>query len=181
MFESTNELAQNKLILLYSMKVLEIPIPNSEFVQFILENLSLNYFMIQQYLSELAGAAFIEICPIQEDYSGYVLTKLGEDTLLFFEDRIPEAVRHQLTENALVKKNERVKARQVTGHYYKKNDTEYIVTMKVIEKETLLFSQTLNVVSQQQAKLICKNWNLESGSIFNQILGLLTKENNTAE
>jgi hypothetical protein len=181
MFESTTELAQNKLILLYSMKVLEIPIPNSEFIQFILENLSLNYFMIQQYLSELAGASFIEICPIHEDYSGYVLTKLGEDTLLFFEDRIPEAVRHQLTENASVKKNERVKARQVTGHYYKKNDTEYIVTLKVIENETLLFSQALNVVSQEQAKMICKNWNLESGSIFNQILGLLTKENNTVE
>ena len=181
MFESTTELAQNKLILLYSMKVLEIPIPNSEFIQFILENLSLNYFMIQQYLSELAEASLIEICPIHEDYSGYVLTKRGEDTLLYFEGRIPEAIRQQLTGNALVKKNERVKARQVTGHYYKKNDTEYIVTLKVIENETLLFSQSFNVVSQQQAKLICKNWNLESGSIFTQILGLLTKENNTVE
>jgi len=174
MFESTTELAQNKLILLYALKVLEIPIPNSEFIQFILENLSLNYFMIQQYLSELATASFIEICPIHDDHSGYVLTKLGEDTLVFFEDRIPEGIRQQLTENALTKKNERVKARQVTGHYYKKNDTEYIVTLKVVENETLLFSQTLNVVSQQQAKLICKNWHSESGSIYNQILTLLT-------
>jgi predicted transcriptional regulator len=176
MFESTTELAQNKLILLYSMKVLEIPIPNSEFIQFILENLSLNYFMIQQYLSELAQSSFIEICPIHDDQTGFVLTKLGEDTLLFFQDRIPEGIRQQLTENALVKKSERVKARQVTGHYFKKNDAEYIVTLKVVENETLLFSQTLNVVSQQQAKMICKNWHSKSGAIYNQIVTLLTTE-----
>ena len=52
MFENSAELAENKLLLLYILQVLKRPISNSQLTEIILENNLINYFTLQQYISE---------------------------------------------------------------------------------------------------------------------------------
>ena len=50
---NNRQLAENKLILLYIIDKLEIPVSNLQMTKIILENKIMNYFLLQQYLDEL--------------------------------------------------------------------------------------------------------------------------------
>ena len=58
--ESSLELAENKLLLLYILKTLRQPISNTQLTEIVLENSFINYFTLQQYVNELEEAQFIE-------------------------------------------------------------------------------------------------------------------------
>lgn len=175
--ENTNELAQHKLILLYILDKVDFPITNSEITQFVLENNNINYFLVQQYLSELVSSNLIQIIT-SDGNEYYELTKLGTDTLHYFMDRIPNTVKDKIDKKYEKKKEEKIKETQILGDYYKKNDSEYIVNLKVIENEINLFNLSLNVVSKKQAKMICNIWKSNPQFFYKKIFDLLT---NTSE
>ncbi|RKD31805.1 DUF4364 family protein [Thermohalobacter berrensis] len=170
--ENTKEVAQNKLLLLYIIDISEVPLTNSEITQFVLENNYMNYFMVQQFLSELTTSNFLQTVT-EEGNEYYKLTEIGKDTLNYFIDRIPDNIKLQLSKSLQKKKEEMIKETQIIGNYYKKNDTEYIVSLKVIEKDITLFDLSLNVPSNKQAKLICKNWKENPQIIYKKIFELL--------
>ena len=53
MFDDTLDLAENKLLLLYIFRELDVPVTRNLITEIILENNFLNYFILQPYLSEL--------------------------------------------------------------------------------------------------------------------------------
>ena len=53
MYENSAELAENKLLVLYVIKSLRQPISKTQLNEIILENNFINYFTLQQYISEL--------------------------------------------------------------------------------------------------------------------------------
>lgn len=173
--DNSKELAQNKLLILYILENSEIPMNNSEITQFLLENNYMNYFLAQQFISELVSSKFIEFS-IKDGQEYYHLSKAGKDTLSFFNDRIPQALKEEVDKKYQKKKEEMVKDSQIIGNYYKKNDSEYIVNLKVIEKDITLFSMSLNVVSNKQAKMICNNWKENPQEIYKKIIDLLIDE-----
>lgn len=170
--ENTEELAQNKLIILYIINMADIPMDNSDITQFVLENSYMNYFMVQQYLSELVASNFIKFYS-KDGHEYYEITQKGTKTLDYFIDRIPEHVKKDIDEKYNIKKNEMIKETQIIGSYYKKNKSEYIVTLKVIEKDITLFNLSLNVVSNKQAKMICETWKNNPQEIYEKVLNLL--------
>ena len=89
MFENTSELAENKLLLLFVLKLLKEPISNSQLTEIILENNLINYFTFQQYISELENSKFIKYKQ-KNDKQLIYLTEQGENVLSFFENRISE-------------------------------------------------------------------------------------------
>ena len=60
MYENSAELAENKLLVLYVIKSLRQPISKTQLTEIILENNFINYFTLQQYISELETAEFVE-------------------------------------------------------------------------------------------------------------------------
>lgn len=173
--ENTKELAQHKLLIMYILDTVDIPMNNAGITQFVLENNYMNYFVAQQYISELITSKFIE-SSTKDGCDFYYLTQAGKDTLNYFIDRIPQKLKDEIDKNYEKKKEEMIKDTQIIGNYYKKNDSEYIVNLRVIEKDIILFNLSLNVVSNKQAKMICSNWKEGSQDIYKKILDLLIKE-----
>ncbi|WDU82172.1 DUF4364 family protein [Caloramator sp. Dgby_cultured_2] len=89
MYRDTTELAENKLLILYILNKIDTPITNSSLTQIVLENNLINYFSLQQYISELIESGFIEI---NKEINKQLLriSLKGKRTLEFFIDRIPE-------------------------------------------------------------------------------------------
>lgn len=173
--DNSKELAQYKLLILYILDNAEIPMNNSEITQFLLENNYMNYFLAQQFISELVSSKFIEFST-EDGQEYYHLSKAGKDTLSFFNDRIPHTLKEEVDKKYQKKKEEMIKDSQIVGNYYKKNDSEYIVNLKVIEKDITLFNMSLNVVSNKQAKMICNNWRENPHKIYKKIIELLIDE-----
>ncbi|NYC93670.1 putative transcriptional regulator [Clostridium acetobutylicum] len=87
MFEDTLELAENKLLLLYILHKLEFPISKNQFTEIILENNFMNYFILQQYISELISSNFVK--SEQKDNKHSVsITHSGTKVLNLFINRL---------------------------------------------------------------------------------------------
>ncbi len=87
MYESSSELAENKLLMLYVLKSIKNPISNTQLTEIILENNFINYFTFQQYLSELEESKFVEYHDVN-DKKLLILTEKGDNVLSLFKDRI---------------------------------------------------------------------------------------------
>lgn len=170
--ENSNDLAQNKLILVFIFDTVDYPMTNSEVTQFVLENNHMNYFLVQQYLSELVDSKFLRIVT-KDGNEYYMLTSKGEELLNYFSARIPEETKDIIENKYLIKKKEKIKETQILGTYYKKNESEFIVNLKVIENDLSLFNLSLNVVSKKQAKMICSNWKENPEVIYKNFIDSL--------
>lgn len=71
MYDNTRALAENKLIILYLIEKIEIPLSNSEIWQFALEKNLMDYFSVQQYLSELVESGLLEMTTENNQYPLY--------------------------------------------------------------------------------------------------------------
>ena len=172
--DSTEELAQNKLLLLYIIDKSEIPLTNGQITEFVLENNYMNYFLVQQFLSELTRSKFIEYSR-KEEKERYTILKKGKLTLNYFIHKIPDEIKNDIDKKFEVKKEELKRETQIIGDYFKKNKNEYVVNLKLVEKDSTLFSLYLNVVSSEQAKMICNNWKSNPDKIYQKILNTLIK------
>ena len=84
--ENTQQLAEHKLLLLYIFERFSIPLTNTQITEFIMEKEYLNYFSLQQYLTELVSSGLLEY-NINEENDSYILTQKGMSALRYFKNR----------------------------------------------------------------------------------------------
>lgn len=172
---NTEELAQNKLLLLYIIKFSNKDFTNNELTEFVLERNYMNYFFIQQYLSELVNSNFIEKVNI-DSKEVYRLLEKGDVALSYFEDRIPNSIKEELDNEFNRFKSENKKETQVVSDYYQKENNLFVVNLKLVENEDVLFSLYLDVASKEQADLVCERWKNDTEHIYKNIIKLLTED-----
>ncbi len=173
---SSQQLAEKKLLLLYIFQQLDCPVTHSQITDFVLENELLNYFILQQFLGELKDSSFITE-EVKENNQIFVITEKGKDTLRYFINRIPQKQIDKINQLLKTKKHELLKKSEVVADYSKLNEGEYSVNLKVIEKEVPLISINLNVATPQQAKQICENWSSNAQHIYGNLINLLIEPN----
>ena len=176
--ENTEELAQNKLLLLYVIKTSINPFNNNQITEFMLEKNYMNYFLVQQYLSELISSGFIEVV-VQDSEEVYNIIEKGEIALSYFEERIPDKVKSELNDEFIKVEKEEEFETQVITEYYEKENNQFVVNLKLVENEDTLFSLYLDVATKKQADLICERWKENTEYIYQNIINLLTDEKTT--
>lgn len=172
--ESTEELAQNKLLLLYLIDVSDYDLSKNMITEFILENDYMNYFLIQQYLSELVGSGFITLTKLNEDV--YSITDKGEMALSYFKDRIPEEFKKHVEAKFIKTFKDKKLEREVFSEFYQKENNQYVVNLKLVEGEEILFSIYLDVPDRREAEKISDRWNKNTEEIYKNILATLVFE-----
>lgn len=172
MFENTAELAENKLLLLYILKELNRPVTNSQLTEIVLENNFINYFTLQQYISELDSSEFIKYEDVSEKKLIHLTTK-GENVLSFFKDRISSSKIAIIT-NYINEKIELIK-KELTIHsdYTVDGNDNFIVELKAIEDKTTLIDLKVTVPTKKQATSLCGKWQENPSEIYTNIINLL--------
>ena len=169
MYESSSELAENKLLMLYVLKSIHEPISNTQLTEIILENNFINYFTFQQYLSELEEAKFVEYHKAN-DKNLLVLTKQGDTVLSLFKSRLSPA-KTAIIDQYIKDKIESIK-KELTIHadYTLGDNDSFIVDLKAVENQALLMELKLSVPSKNQAISICNKWKDNPSDIYNSII-----------
>ncbi|SHH01962.1 DUF4364 family protein [Tepidibacter thalassicus] len=176
MFQNTSEeLAVNKLLLLYILNKIEIDLTNSQITQVVMENDLMNYFSLQQFLSELMQSNFLTTYK-EDGKEYYSLTKKSIQALEYFMSRIPSDIKEKIDVYIFKNKEKVLKETQIKANFSKISENEFIVNLKVIENQTPLIHIDLNVASNKQAKLICENWKKNAPNIYGEIIQLLIKK-----
>lgn len=180
MFENTAELAENKLLLLYILQVLKSPISNGQLTEIVLENNFINYFTLQQYISELDSSNFISYENINEKKL-LILTKKGESVLSFFKDRISPS-KISILDNYMKEKIDLIKKELTIQSDYTilKNDN-FLVDLKALEDNITLMELKLSVPTKKQATSLCQKWKENPSDLYTKIINLLFNEETKEE
>lgn len=177
MFEnSSEELAYHKLLILYILDKINMDLTNSQITQVVLETEMMNYFSLQQLLSQLMESKFLIIYK-DSDREYYSLTQKGIETLEYFLSRIPENSTKKVDEYILNNKENLLAETQVKSSFVKQSDNEFIVNLRVIENQCNLIDLNLNVSSEKQAQLICNNWKNNASYMYAEVIDLLIRNN----
>lgn len=172
MFQDIEELAENKLLLLYVLEKIKFPISQNQLTEIILEINLMNYFTLQQYIAELISSDFVR----NNDYEGkkkLSLTKKGSKVLSFFQNRISDN-KLELLDSYLEHNMASIKKQiTVTADYTLQRNRNFIVDLKACEGDTVLIDIKLYAVSNKQARNICTKWKEQSSDLYNEIINLL--------
>ncbi|NLY45084.1 MAG: DUF4364 family protein [Tissierella sp.] len=170
--DNSEELAQNKLLLLYILKETNYNFTKNQLTEFILEKNYMNFFSIQQYLSELIDSDFIELVD-NDNEQHYNLLEKGNIALDYFVSKIPEKIKKDLEAEFQSQKIKQKKETQVLSEHYKRDDGQYVVNLKLVENGDTLFSLYLNVASEKQAEMIGHSWKEKTDFIYSETIKLL--------
>lgn len=169
---STLELAENKLLILYIIKKINLPVSNIQLTEIILEINLLNYFTLQQYIFELISSNFIESCE-KDGKSRLYISNNGIKTLNMFMNRISKNKIKQI-DNYLDKHIENIKKQiTITADYTIEHKNNFLVNLKAAENDLTLIDIKLSVGSNTHARDLCKKWKENSTEIYKQIINIL--------
>ena len=175
MFGDTLDLAENKLLLLYIFNKIKFPISNIQVTQIVLENNFMNYFTLQQYISDLMNANFLNHTE-EQGKQRLLITEKGTKVLSMFDNRIPSS-KKDILDDYLKKKLDNIKKEvTVSADYTIEKSNSFMVTLKVSENDIDLINLKLNVPSNKQARELCAKWKNSSSDLYNNIMQLLIKD-----
>ncbi len=169
---STDQQLKHKITILYLINQFSVPLTNQQLTDFVMVHELMNYFDLQQYLTDLVETSMLEYSTSEgENY--YILTESGKNTLDLFSDRVSQSFRRKINDSVDSKKKSFVIKTNVTSDYSKEDDNDYEVHLSVKEGIYTLMDIKVNVVSNKHAKTICENWEKKAQYLYADILNKL--------
>ena len=172
--ESSRELAENKLILLYMINNLEAPVPNLLLTKIILENKLMNYIFLQQYLDELCDGKFLEKVD-SDDKLSYRISPTGKQSLDYFSSLIAAGTKSRIDETLSYNKKRIRYENSIVANFVAVNENEYITSLKISEGSFTYIDLKLTVGSRNDAQRICDNWKQNSEKLYKKVLSVITE------
>ena len=161
-----------KLIILYILDRMDFPITNTELTRFILEKEYCDYITINQILEELIEDQFVELEHSHNSYL-YRITPSGKETLSFFYTRISVAIRDEIDTYLSEKEYQLREMVSTSADYYESKKNEFVVELRVVERDSELVHINLLVTSAAEADLICSRWKECSADIYGYLISTL--------
>jgi predicted transcriptional regulator len=165
-------LADKKLLILYLLSKMDIPLTKTQITNAILENNLIDFFTFQQCISELEESGMIKQV-LHQKKQCFATTGSGRNAVEIFLHRISKSSADIIDSYIAKNRDSLKKESQVIAEYAKVSDKEYIVNLKVIENDLVLMDLKLSVVSAKQAKQVCEKWKSSSEKIYSQLIGSL--------
>lgn len=164
-----------KLIALFIINSFGMPAPHSSIVDIIMLNPFVNYFDMEQCLSELTETGYVTFY-IEDNTRFYNITTSGKETLTYFSARLPLTVRERLVSAVKLKEKEIRKSLGIDAHYEIVNEIEYKVNLSITEGTTELFGLSISVGDKKTALKMCNSFKKDPQFFYSEVLSLLLKE-----
>lgn len=168
-----SDIAEKKILILYFFKIIDMPVGSMQFARVMLENRLINYFYMQQYLSELIEENLVT-AEKKDGISYYKITDKGLKILDMFESILPAGLKKLLKDSIAEIKNKIHMETMITADYIPEGDG-YTVLCKIRENDFSLMEIKLAAGTKEDARNICKNWTSFPQEIYLEILDTMIK------
>lgn len=171
---SSEKFAKDKLIILYCIFKINIPLSEINLMKIILENNFMDYFTFQTVLEQLINSSFIQ----RREENGmevYAITSSGENTLELLLQKIPSGIKARIDNMAKSIVKSIKDSTSVLADYYPEGNDDYLVNCKISEQDFMLLDLKLAVGSKNEAKIVCENFKKNSQTIYSEIVKTLFK------
>ena len=181
---------EHKLLILYLVNRIDVPMSNEQITECILETKFMDYYTMQETLAVMSESGLLYAAKESSQDSTitrYTITEEGITTLEYFEEHIPQYIRQGISR--YFKENRRRIKKDyecVATYFYNEENDEYEVKCGVYDDGRPLLEFSVFVDTQDQAKLIRSNWLDDYSDLYRKIIEALTiksgpKENDTPE
>ena len=173
MFSNGENQAENKLLLLYLLSEVDGEAYQRQVIDLILDHEIMNYFMIQQLISELKKSNLIEEKPTAEGNKKLMLTSEGKNTLQYFKNRIPHRKLKEI-QDLVQERTQALKENfKVTSKIQNLQDGSYLVKLGVIQNGKEKLNLRLKVDSLLEAEKMIRTWNIKHKRVSDELYLLL--------
>jgi hypothetical protein len=172
-----NELAEHKLILLFLLYQIDMPLSTAQLIDFAVEGEYMDYFACQQYITQLVDAGMLESGSADGNTTLYSITADGEEALRLFSKQIPFSKREAILKYISDNKKRIKREFEVVANYFPNGEDDYVVKCGVYEDDTALMEISVSVVSKEHAKRIKRNWKENVTQLYGTILSVMLDEN----
>lgn len=148
---------------------IDFPLTTSQISEFILEKGYTTFFRLQETLTELINSDLLKP-ETTHNRTLYHLTENGSDTIHFFSNKLPSAIRGEIDEFLRERHYELKEESAVKSDYYLTTNREYEVHCRIVENGYSLIDLKLVVPTEKEAAAIANNWNLKSQDIYASLL-----------
>lgn len=167
-----NNLAENKVLILYILDKLDKGITNDGLFKIISSINGLNYFYFQQTLTDLVETNLVGSFT-KDDEPVIRITSEGKNAFSLTKDILPGIVKLK-ADRIFEKELSSIKEESsITAEFTPKNENEYTVKCKIVENNETIFEVSIFAGSRDRAKKITNNWQNNASEIYPKILALL--------
>ena len=172
MFQNNSEdVAKQKLLLLYILKVSPEPLSKEKISELLIENFNMNFFIIQQYISELSDGSFIRI-EENNHVTVLVLEESGIESLDYFESKITDSIISTVHKIFNLDSFGDPVLVQIEATSYPRDNGEINVNLKLVEQGETVFSLYISVPNEDQAKILMDKWENSPEYYYKSIIEL---------
>ena len=168
----TDPLTLIKLIVLYMLDKVDFPLSKAQIFDFILEKEYTHYFNLQIAMHELSEGGLINDEQMHS-VTLLTITDRGRDTLKYFQGRISDGIKNDITTYLQDNRVELHNEVSITTNYYRIGAGEYVAELSAREKSSELVSIKLTVPNESAAETICNNWKEQNQDIYSYLLSNL--------
>ena len=174
---NSNDLAENKVLILYVLDKLNKDVTNDGLFKIISSINNINYFYFQQTLNDLVETNLVGYYT-KEDGTVLKMTTEGKNAFALTKEILPGILvlkTDKIMEKEIVKIEEEA---SITAEFIPKSEDEYTVSCKIVENKDTIFEVKTFAGSRDRAKKIADNWKNNASKLYPEILNLLLDDKN---
>ena len=172
MKQSTQDLAENKVLILYLLNKLPDGIKSDNLFKIVSSTNGINYFYFQELLSDLIATNLVGSFTKDED-TFIKITSEGENSLSLTKSLLPGILKLKADNVFKDEISEIVEESSIITEYIPKDENNYTVKCKIVEKNEILFEISAFAGSRERAKQISDNWKNNANNLYPKIIDLL--------
>lgn len=177
--DNTTTLAENKVLILYTLNKIPDGILNDGLYKIIASINDVNYFYFKEVLTDLMDSKLVGIfTKDEEEESVLKITSEGKNALSLTIDVLPGILKLK-ADNVFKEEFASIASEtSVVAEFIPRSEDDYIIKCRVIEKNETIFEVKTFAGSRERAKKIVDNWNKNASKIYPKVLDLLLEDDN---
>ena len=174
MENNPDNLAQDKVLILYILNKLQKDITSNDLFKIMSNINNINYFYFRQILIDLVDSKLIGSYT-KDETSVFEITAEGKNSLELTIDVLPGLIKLKTDTVLKSELNHIIDESSIVAEYIPENEKNFTVKCKIIENNTTVFEVKTFAGSREHAKAIADNWKNNANNIYPQIMDLLTE------
>ena len=172
MEKSIADLAENKVLILYLLNKLSDGIKSDNLYKIVSSANNINYFYFQELLTDLIATNLVGSFTKDED-TFIKITSEGQNSLSLTKSLLPGILKLKADNIFKEEISDIAEESSIVTEYIPKNENNYTVKCKIVEKNETLFELSTFAGSRDRAKQISDNWKNNANIIYPKIINLL--------
>ena len=172
--EQNQKLAEDKVLISYLLNKINNEIKNDNLYNIVSLSEDINYFYYQELITDLKNNNLI-IFISQDDCNLLKLSSEGKQAYELTKSLLPGLLKLK-ADTVLKEQIPNIEEESsVISEFIPKDENNYTIKCKVIEKNETIFEISLYAGSRENAKQIADNWKNNANSIYPKVIELLSK------